>query len=175
MKRLHWFIARHYLGASRGRGLLSLITWIALGGVTVGVTALIVVIAVMTGMQEDLRGKILESTPHIIVMEQSSSLRVLDWERVVESVLEVDGITGAAPFALSQVSIVRRSMSGQYSQPANLYGVAIDTTLWRRRRWSAGSSRGRSTSRHPRPVSRRVCWAGASPTACSSSRVTPSC
>jgi lipoprotein-releasing system permease protein len=129
VKRLHWFIARHYLGASRGRGLLSLITWIALGGVTVGVTALIVVIAVMTGMQEDLRGKILESTPHIIVMEQSSSLRVLDWERVVESVLEVDGITGAAPFALSQVSIVRRSMSGQYSQPANLYGVAIDTTL----------------------------------------------
>ncbi len=129
MKRLHWFIARHYLGASRGRGLLSLITWIALGGVTVGVTALIVVIAVMTGMQEDLRGKILESTPHIIVMEQSSSLRVLDWERVVDSVLAVDGITGAAPFALSQVSIVRRSMSGQYSQPANLYGVAIDTTL----------------------------------------------
>ena len=129
MKRLHWFIARHYLGASRGRGLLSLITWIALGGVTVGVTALIVVIAVMTGMQEDLRGKILESTPHIIVMEQSSSLRILDWERVVDSILVVDGITGAAPFALSQVSIVRRSMSGQYSQPANLYGVAIDTTL----------------------------------------------
>jgi len=129
VKRLHWFIARHYLGASRGRGLLSLITWIALGGVTVGVTALIVVIAVMTGMQEDLRGKILESTPHIIVMEQSSSLRILDWERVVDSILVVDGITGAAPFALSQVSIVRRSMSGQYSQPANLYGVAIDTTL----------------------------------------------
>jgi lipoprotein-releasing system permease protein len=128
VKRLHWFIARHYLGASRGRGLLSLITWIALGGVTVGVTALIVVIAVMTGMQEDLRGKILESTPHNIVMEQSSSLRVLDWERVVDSILVVDGITGAAPFALSQVSIVRRSMSGQYSQPANLYGVAIDTT-----------------------------------------------
>jgi lipoprotein-releasing system permease protein len=129
VKRLHWFIARHYLGASRGRGLLSLITWIALGGVTVGVMALIVVIAVMTGMQEDLRGKILESTPHIIVMEQSSSLRVLDWERVVDSILTVDGITGAAPFALSQISVVRRSMSGQYSQPANLYGVAIDTTL----------------------------------------------
>ena len=50
VKRLHWYIARHYLGSSRG-GLLSLITWIDLGGVTVGVTALVVVIAVMTGMQ----------------------------------------------------------------------------------------------------------------------------
>ncbi|HSH75448.1 MAG TPA: ABC transporter permease [Longimicrobiales bacterium] len=129
MRRLHWYIARHYLGSSRGRGLLSLITWIALGGVTVGVTALVVVIAVMTGMQEDLRGKILESTPHVIVLEQSSSLRLIGWQDVVDSVLAVDGIVGAAPFALSQVSIVRRSAAGQYSQPATLYGVAIDTTL----------------------------------------------
>ena len=58
--RLHWFIARHYLRAGRGRGLLSLITWIALGGVIVGVTALVVVIGVMSGMQKDLQAKILE-------------------------------------------------------------------------------------------------------------------
>jgi len=129
VKRLYWFIARHYLGSSRGRGFLSLITWIALGGVTVGVTALIVVIAVMTGMQEDLRGKILESTPHVIVMEQSASLRVLDWDRVVDSIRAVDGVTGAAPYALSQVSLVRPKQGARYSQPANLYGVAIDSTL----------------------------------------------
>jgi lipoprotein-releasing system permease protein len=129
VKRLHWYIARHYLGSSRGRGLLSLITWIALGGVTVGVMALIVVIAVMTGMQEDLRAKILESTPHIYVLEQSTSLRLHDWETVVDSVLAVEGIVGAAPFAQSQISIVRRDPAGgTYSQPANLFGVAIDTT-----------------------------------------------
>ena len=129
MKQLHWYIARHYLGSTQKRGFLSLITWIALGGVTVGVTALIVVIAVMTGMQEDLRDKILESTPHVIVLEQSASLRLGDWREVVDSVLAVEGIVGAAPFVLSQVSVVRRSVSGQYSQPANLYGVSIDTTL----------------------------------------------
>ena len=126
MKRLHWYIARHYLGGGRGRGLLSLITWIALGGVTVGVTALVVVNAVMTGMQEDLRGKILESTPHIHILERSSSLRLLDWKTVLDSVLVVDGVVGAAPFALSQISVVRGTASGQYSQPANLYGVSID-------------------------------------------------
>ncbi len=127
MRRLHWFIARHYLGSSRGRGLLSLITWIALGGVTVGVTALVVVIAVMTGMQEDLRAKILESTPHVLVLEQGTSLRLQDWERVVDSILEVDEVVGAAPFVLSTVAVTRGAGRSSYTQTADLYGISVDT------------------------------------------------
>jgi lipoprotein-releasing system permease protein len=126
MTRLHWFIARHYLGGSRGRGLLSLITWIALGGVTVGVTALIVVTAVMTGMQEDLTGKILESTPHVLVLEQGSALRLSNWQAVVDTAMSVDGVVGAAPFVLSQVNLVRGQGDARYSQPATLYGVRVD-------------------------------------------------
>jgi len=128
VRRLHWYIARHYLSAGRGRGLLSLITWIALGGVTVGVTALVVVIAVMTGMQEDLRAKILESTPHVMVLENGTSLRLGSWSRVVDTVLAHPEVVGAAPFALTQVGIVRRDADRQYAQPASLYGVLIDTT-----------------------------------------------
>lgn len=128
MNRLHWFIARHYLRAGRGRGLLSLITWIALGGVTVGVAALIIVLAVMTGMQTDLRNKILESTPHVIVLERSTSLRLINYEEVLDSVVKMDGVVGAAPFALSQINIVRQGDTGPYSQPAYLYGVDIDTS-----------------------------------------------
>ncbi|HET9949135.1 MAG TPA: ABC transporter permease [Longimicrobiales bacterium] len=128
MKRLHWFIARHYLASNRGRGFLSLITWIALGGVTVGVMALIIVIGVMSGMQDELRAKILESTPHVIVLEQSASLRLHDWEKVVDEVLEVPGVVGAAPFALSDVSLVKPEDGGRYPQSATLYGIHIDTT-----------------------------------------------
>ena len=128
MRRLHWFIASHYLGGGRRRGLLSLITWIALGGVTVGVTALIVVIAVMTGMQEDLRAKILESTPHVLVLEQGSALRLGDWEAVVDTALNVDGVVAATPFVLSQVSLIRGQGDARYVQPATLYGVRVDTT-----------------------------------------------
>lgn len=124
MRSLHWFIARHYLGSSRGRGLLSLITWIALGGITVGVTALIVVTAVMAGMQKDLREKILESTPHIYVLQQGTALRMNDWEAVRDTVMSVDGVIGAAPFLLSQVVI--RNQAG-YTQAADLYGVSVDT------------------------------------------------
>src|SRR5688572_8617780 len=122
---MHWYIARHYLGSSRG-GLLSLITWIALGGVTVGVTALVVVIAVMTGMQEDLRAKILESTAHVIVLEQSASLRLHDYAAVIDSVMAVPGVIGAAPFGLSDISLLKRGPSGNYPQPATMYGIDLD-------------------------------------------------
>jgi lipoprotein-releasing system permease protein len=96
--------------------------------VTVGVMALIVVNAVMTGMQEDLRNKILESTPHIYVMEQSQSLRLYDWKAVRDSVLASDGIETAAPFVLSQVSVIHQSSSGPYQQPASLVGFELDST-----------------------------------------------
>ncbi len=129
MRGLHWYIARHYLGAGRRRGLLSLITWIALGGVTVGVTALVVVMAVMAGMQKDLRGKILESTPDIMVLEQGTSLRMPEWRSVLDTILSVRGVVGAAPFVLSQVDLVRGGDSTQaYAQPAEMYGVSLDTT-----------------------------------------------
>lgn len=127
MRNLHWFIARHYLGAGRGRGLLSLITWIALGGVTVGVTALVVVIAVMTGMQEDLQDKILESTPHVLVLEQGSSLRMSDWRAVVDTALASRGVVGAAPFVLTTVAVTRGMGNAAYTQTASLYGVSVDT------------------------------------------------
>ena len=124
---IHWFIARHYLGAGRRRGLLSLITWIALGGVTVGVTALVVVIAVMTGMQRDLRAKILESTPHIIILQQGTSLRMENWRAVIDTARANPEVVGAAPFLLTEVSLVHLGPDGPYSQPAHLYGVSVDT------------------------------------------------
>ena len=81
-RRVNWFIARHYLKAGRGKALLSLITWIALGGITLGVGALITVISVMSGMQGELRGKILESTPHLYVLQYNTSLRLENYEDV---------------------------------------------------------------------------------------------
>lgn len=126
MNRLTWFIARHYLRAGRGGALLSLITWIALGGIILGVAALITVVSVMSGMQGELRGKILESTPHVYVLEYSRSLQVGDYEAVIDTILTVDGVTAAAPFAMSNVSLVYEQ--GDYSQSAYLFGIDIDTT-----------------------------------------------
>ena len=85
---LEWYVARRYLSPKSG-GLFSFITWIALGGVTVGVSALVVVIGVMAGMQEDLMGKILESTPHVIVQQRGTSIRMDDWRTISDRIREI--------------------------------------------------------------------------------------
>lgn len=123
MKRLDWFLARRYLASRKGGRLLSFITWVALGGIIVGVTALVLVIGVMTGMQEDLRDKILESNPHVIVLRPGSSLRMDDWRTVLDTIRAVDGVTAAAPFVLSTAFLSREG----YSQGALVYGVSTDS------------------------------------------------
>ena len=122
VRGLEWYVARRYMASRRGGRLFSFITWIALGGVTVGVSALVLVIGVMSGMQEDLLGKILESSPHVLVLQQGPNLRMDDWETTADRVRQIEGVEAVAPFVLSQVSVLR----GTYPQPADMYGVALD-------------------------------------------------
>ena len=119
---LEWYVARRYMASRGGGRLFSFITWIALGGVTVGVSALVVVIGVMSGMQEDLLGKILESSPHVLVLQQGTSLRMDDWETTADRIRKIEGVEAVAPFVLTQVSVLHE----MYSQPADMYGVAVD-------------------------------------------------
>ena len=119
--RFAWFLAGRFL-ASRKRGkFLSFITWIALGGVTVGVTALIVVIGVMTGMQNELREKILGSLPQLTVRQAGMSLRLEDRERVAAIVEDVDGIVGAAAVGFTRVGL----LANDFVDVMDLYGVDL--------------------------------------------------
>ncbi len=123
MRRLDWFIARRYLASRKKGRLLSFITWISLGGITVGVTALIVVIGVMNGMQEEIRGKILGSTPHVMILQHGQSLRLADWRSVVETVRASPGVEAASPFVVTKVALFRTE---EYTQVADLYGVWLE-------------------------------------------------
>ncbi len=120
--RLAWFLARRYL-TLRGQGrFLSFVTWVSLGGVTVGVTALVVVIGVMTGMQNELRRKILGSTPHAMVRQIGPSLRLDEWEEVVERIEAVDGVVAAAPTMFTRVALLH----SDYVDVMDLYGVETE-------------------------------------------------
>ena len=105
--RLETYVARRYLASSSGGMLFSLITWIALGGVTVGVAALIVVIGVMSGMQRDLLDKILDSSPHVLVLQDGSALRMDNWERVTGDIKTVDGVVGVSTFCIEPGECVK--------------------------------------------------------------------
>ncbi len=122
---LDWFIARHYLSARRGGRLLSLITGIALAGITVGVCALVVVTGVMAGMQKELKERILSSTAHVSVYEQGSVLRMRDWRPVLDSARALPGVRAASPFIFSSITL----LWGGNSRSVDLYGVPVDPEL----------------------------------------------
>ena len=98
-----YFIGSRYLRAKQKETFISLITLLSIAGVTVGVMALIVVIAVMAGFESDLRNRILGVESHVVVMRHGSSL--FDYRRISEQVEDTDGVEAATPFIYTQIML----------------------------------------------------------------------
>ncbi|MGD9733225.1 MAG: FtsX-like permease family protein [Desulfamplus sp.] len=81
---LEFFIAGKYLKAKRKEGFISLITLLSVAGVTVGVMALVIVIAVMSGAEIEFRKRILGVEPHILIMEYAGKFS--DYKAVAEKI-----------------------------------------------------------------------------------------
>lgn len=96
-KSFELFVARRYLTAKGKDTFLSVITLISIGGVTLGVTALVVVISVMNGFEIDLREKILGTTAHITVLHVGRE-GITDYPEVAAEVERVEGVEAVAPF-----------------------------------------------------------------------------
>jgi lipoprotein-releasing system permease protein len=87
---------------SRGRrSNLSLFVWIGIGGVFLGVSALIVVLATMTGFQDGIKDKIIAAQPHILVVENGAR-GMADAGAVAARLTPVPGVHSATPFVLQQ-------------------------------------------------------------------------
>jgi lipoprotein-releasing system permease protein len=95
------FLALRYLGARGQRTNLSLFVWIGVGGVFLGVAALIVVLAVMTGFQDGIRDKIISANPHLLIF-QTGTGGLADADGVAARVRAVPGVRSATPFVLQQ-------------------------------------------------------------------------
>jgi lipoprotein-releasing system permease protein len=104
------FVGLRYLRARRGR-FLSLISLISLLGVVIGVATLDIVLAVMTGFEQDLREKILGMNPHIVVVSYAGPV---DGDPgLVARVRDVPGVAAAGPFVYGQAMLaVGRSAAG---------------------------------------------------------------
>ncbi len=121
LSRLELEIAWRYLRSRRGSRLLSFITVIAIGGIVVGVSALIVIIGVMNGLQTDLREKILVGSPDIRVLAYGEELRIDAWKPLLDTVKTQPGVVAAAPFVLTQA--LMRKEPGSYSEGVSVAGI----------------------------------------------------
>lgn len=124
MSALELGIAWRYLRSRRGSKLLSFISLIAIGGVIVGVSALIVVMGVMNGLQRDLREKILVGSPDVRVLAYGEDLKITEWRRLLDRVLKHEGVVAAAPFVLTQGVV---SAGHDYQEGAYVAGIVPES------------------------------------------------
>jgi len=104
------FISIRYLLAKRRQTFISLITFISIAGVGVGVTALIVVLAVMNGFHDDLRGRILGITSHVNIT--SFAGMISNYREVMGEVEKEKGVLGSTPFIYAPVMMTSGRSAG---------------------------------------------------------------
>ena len=103
-----YFIGTRYLKAKQKQAFISMITVLSVAGVTVGVMALIVVIAVMSGFEDDLKSRILGVESHLVLMRHGGPFS--DYTAVMEKMAAVQGVEAVTPFIYTQVML--RSSGG---------------------------------------------------------------
>ncbi len=98
------YIAVRYLLAKRKQAFISLISFISILGVTVGVIALILALALMTGLQQELRDRIVGSAAHIYVWKAGEN-GIADYQAEAAKLRALPRVVGAAPVVLGKALV----------------------------------------------------------------------
>ncbi len=117
------FIALRYLRTKKKQRGISFNTLISLGGVAVGVMALLVVLSVMSGFHEDLQKKILGVNAHVVILNYRGSMP--EYRDVIKKVETDKDVLSSAPFVMGQVMV----SSGKRAQGVYLRGVEAASEL----------------------------------------------
>ncbi|MFQ5598592.1 MAG: FtsX-like permease family protein [Nitrospiria bacterium] len=102
------YVALRYLKSKQQKKSISIGALISVGGVAVGVAALVATIAVMTGFKEDLRDKILGTNSHIVISDRTHD-NMDDYESLIETVEKTPHVVAATPFIFRQVLLSSES------------------------------------------------------------------
>lgn len=102
-------VALRYLLAKRRQVFISVISLVSIAGVTVGVMALVIALALMTGLQQELQSRILGSSAHVYVWKPSG---ITDYQSEVTKLRAVPGVIGAAPAIEAKAMITSGSSNG---------------------------------------------------------------
>src|SRR6202451_3000176 len=131
------FVGLRYVRARTHKFFVSFITWASLVGVCVGVAALIVILSVMNGFEDELRDRLLALGAHVRVVTAPGAAvapTTPDWERLERRLRAVPGVVGVAPYVELQALAVRtpemlpvilRGIDPQAERTVNDIGHAI--------------------------------------------------
>ena len=131
--RFELYVALRYLTARRKQAFISLISVISTLGVAVGVAALIIAISLMTGLQGELRDRMLGSAAHIYVSKLTPQ-GIADVDAETKRLKSVPHVTGAAPVVLGKALIqTARERSVHHHRRASIRRSRRRSTSWRAR------------------------------------------
>ncbi|MFN7977059.1 MAG: lipoprotein-releasing ABC transporter permease subunit [Vicinamibacterales bacterium] len=118
------YVALRYLFAKRKQAFISVISLVSMLGVTVGVLALVVALALMTGLQQGVRDRVLGSSAHVYVWKPAG---IPDYQAEVRRLLAVPDVTGAAPALMGKALVSK----GEQQQFITIKGIdpALETRV----------------------------------------------
>ena len=109
--RFELYVAARYLRAKRRQAVVGVVTAISIAGVTAGVAALIIALAITNGMRRDLQDKLLGSSAHVQLM-QIEGRGIPNWRPLLEKLRHVSHVTAASPGLYEQVVVARGARDG---------------------------------------------------------------
>ena len=121
-------VGLRYLRSKRKEAFISFTTWISIAGIAIGVMALILVIAVMTGFQDEIRERILGINPHVLVLGLTGDIK--DPDKIVNTVKDIKGVTHSFPFISFQAMVqTGKQLSGALVKGLNAGDVQFMSRL----------------------------------------------
>lgn len=102
--RYELFLALRYLKARRKQAFTSIVSFVSILGIAVGVAALVIALALLTGFQQDIQSKIIGANAHIVIWNIGET-PIADYNELVAEVESVEGVTAAGPVILRQAVI----------------------------------------------------------------------
>lgn len=113
---VEWFIGLRYLRPRRRRGIVSFMTGASLGGIALGVAALIVILSVMNGLETETRTRLLEMSAHATLRAPNG---LENWEAARERVAAIPGVKSVSPFVAFEAMLGE----GSTLQPVQVRGI----------------------------------------------------
>ena len=104
------WIAARYLRTHRQSGLITLLTGISIGGVALGVSALLTVLAVMNGFENEIQTRIAGTDAHVVLLGETAA-GVVDPETIAARVAAQPGVAGVAPFTYTKAMVFREGVT----------------------------------------------------------------
>lgn len=108
--RLPLWIAARYLRTRRRSGFITLLTGISVGGVAVGVTALLTVLAVMNGFENEVQTRIAGTDAHVLLLGESAA-GVTGADTLAALVARRPGVEGVAPFTYAKAIVFHEGLT----------------------------------------------------------------